>query len=255
MRTRTSFLVYALGTCLLWAGTTQGDIIKLKNGTAIDGEIIAETDSEYTIETSRAGGSIRTKDNVAKSDVTEIVKATAEQKAERAYNDTLRYKLDPNQSFTKDYYDRILEGVFRKFLKDYPNSAFEKEMGSRVVEWEAERDKVASGFAKQTGRWTLITEQLLEQAQSSLVTLQYPSAAQFIEQLFNSNPSEEVATRAQELRKKIYQDWLQWLQQQKVDLQTKLDTAEQELQLANKELKAARTELTKATYKEIGGSK
>lgn len=252
---RTLLFAYALGACLFWVGAAQSDTIRLKNGTSIEGEIVAETDSTYTIEISRAGGSIRTKDTVAKSDVAEIVKATAEQKEEVAYKDTLRYKLDPNKNFTKDYYDRVLSGVFRKFLTDYPNSAFKNELENQIAQWEGERDKVASGFEKQGGRWILITEQLLAQAQSAFTAKQYPNASQLIEQLFNSNPSEEIATKAKELRTQVYQGWMQWLQQQKIELQTQLATAEQELQKANKVLEAARSEIAKAGQKGFGAPK
>lgn len=249
MKTMRLFLVFPVVACLLWGGTVRGDTFKLKNGTSVEGDVVTETDTEYTVEQARAGGSIRTRTSVLKADVAEIVKTTAEKKAERVYQDTLRYKLDPNQSYTKDYYDRVLEGVFRKFLTDCPQSAFDKEMKDRIAEWEKERDKVAAGYTKQDGRWVFIVDQLLAQAQSSLTAHQYPQAAQFIQQLLNTNPSGDTDSKAKEIRKEIYQQWLQSLQQEKLNLQDQLAGAEKKMQKAQEDLAKARADLTKSSFK------
>ena len=247
---KTQWFSIIVGLSVLLAAGARADTLKLKNGTAVEGDIVAETESHYTVEISRAGGSIKTKDNVAKADVAEVIRATAEQKAERAMRDayelTRRYQLDPNNSYPKDYYDKILEGSFRKFLTDYPLSPFDKEMRERIAAWEAERDKVVAGQLKRGGQWVDAEQlaaaegaKLFQQAQSAMIGARYGEAAMSLEKLLGGMVSSNMVGTAQDMRQKAYQQWLVLLRQQQPAL-------EQQLAACTAKIAAAKARLDKA---------
>ncbi len=261
MKIRTVLLLLCLG-----AAAALADTLKLKNGTTMEGTIVAETDTEYTLEQTHAGGTIKSKEIVRKSDVAEVLRATPEQKAaqamKEAYQATLRYKLDPQKSYPKDYYDKVIAFSFRKFLADYPQSPYQKEMEERIAAWEAERDKVAAGQVKRNGQWTSAAEaaaaegeQLLQQVRAALLAGRHAEAAQGIETFLSGQVAENLAATAKELREKIYQQWCQNLQQSQTQLQEQLTACNTNLVAAKEQLAKAQEALRKESAKPGGGFK
>lgn len=255
MKTATLILFWCL-VASAWA-----DTLKLKDGTTVRGNLVAETDTEYVLERSLAGGTIKTKSTYRKSDVAEVVRSTPEEKAaeamKEAYEATKRYQLDPATNYARDYYERVLEGVFRKFLADHPDSPFAGELRQRLAAWEAERDKVAAGQIKRNGQWLSAAElaanaatQSLAQAQNALAMRRFDVAAPLLDQLVASQAPSNLVALAQQLRVKAYQDWLQSLQESLAKLETDLAsnaaaavTARQEFDEAQTALRAAESEL------------
>lgn len=262
MKTRYLFLLLFFGLAV----GAHADTLKLKNGTAIEGSIVAETDAEYTVEQSRAGGSIKTKETIRKSDVAEVVRATAEQKAAQvmklAYDATQRYKIDPKKSYPKDYYDKVIELSFRKFLADYPQSPYKKEMEERIAVWEAEREKVLAGQVKRDGQWVsaevvAATEgtQQLQEIRAAFLNNRYAEAAQGVEKFISGDATENLKATAKELREKVYQQWLQTLQQTQVQLGQQSSACTTNLVAAKDKLDKAQDALRKASAKAGGGFK
>ena len=105
------------------------DTLALKDGTVLDGDIIAEDDSSVSIHLEFAHGTITETRHVNKADIARIVRSTPEQRAaeltKRDYESLERYRLDPNTSYRLHYYDAVISNVFRKFLAQYPNSIYE----------------------------------------------------------------------------------------------------------------------------------
>ncbi len=246
------------------------DTVKLNNGTMVEGDIIAETDTEYTVERSLASGSIKTKDAVRKSDVAEVTRATPEQKAaaamQQAHEATKRYQLNPMNSFPKEYYDQVLSGSFRKFLTDFPNSTFSAEMQERIATWEAERDKVVAGQVKRSGQWlaaeqvaAMESKQLLQQVNAALANRRYDIAVPLLDKLLASNTPSNLVTTAQEMRVKAYQDWLQSLEQSLARLEdmsvsnsTTIAAAKEQLDKAHNALRAASQKASGSSFKQSG---
>jgi len=202
----------------------RADCLRLKNGTRLEGNILSETDTEIVLEKSFAGGTIRSKEIIRKSEVAEVIRATPEEKAalamKEAYEAARHYQLDPQNSYTKDYYDRVLNGSFRKFLAEYPTSPYAAEMRERMAAWEAEREKVAAGWVKRNGQWltpeTVATNEaaaLLQQARQALANNRFDLAAPLLDKVLAGPAPSNLFATAQQMRVKTYQDWLQSLQQ------------------------------------------
>src|ERR1051326_3044399 len=102
------------------------ETLKLKDGTVVDGALIAEDDQQVTLEVKLAGGTITSKRSYPKADIAEIVRPTAEQKTQSemraAYEAARKNQLDPNSSFSLAQYDKVLNEVFAPFLEKYPKS-------------------------------------------------------------------------------------------------------------------------------------
>jgi len=238
MRYLALFLCIAVGVL--------ADTLKLNNGTMVVGNIIAETDTEYIVERSLAGGTIKTKDSIRKSDVASVVRVTPEEKAavamKEAYDALKRYQLDPNNSYAKDYYDQVLNGSFRKFLADYPDSQHAAELRERIAAWEAERDKVVAGQIKRNGQWLATSEaSLLDEAQRAQKVMthvqalsaqgKFQEAIQLLQPLRTAKqPS--IAGDASRLEHQFYGSWQNYLDTRLKSLASEIQTWEKRLQEA-----------------------
>jgi hypothetical protein len=149
------WLILAAG--LLAAFCARADTVKLKDGTELEGEIVAEDDSTVSILLEFAGGTITQTRHISKSDVAGITRWTPEEKAQRQldrdYENLQKYQLNPTTSYTTEYYDQVINNGFRKFLTDHPNSPYTSNIIDRAAQWIAERDIVNAGKAKYHGRW------------------------------------------------------------------------------------------------------
>lgn len=153
--------LHAAGAVLIIAGILVaprlfGDMVILKSGEAVQGEIVSEANGSIQLRVWNAARTISTMREYSTAEIREIQRETAEQKAQRAmmdaYLDSQRYKLAA-ASYEAAYYDQIVDGVFRKFLTAYPDSPYSDALKAKVAEWLAERDKVAAGALKWKGQW------------------------------------------------------------------------------------------------------
>ena len=141
----------------LLAGVARADTIKLKDGTVLEGEILSETPTNLSVEVVLAGGRIISTEVLALTNIAGIVRLTpAEKRArlmQREFARMQAYALNSNTSFAVDYYDRVITDIFRRFLNEYPGSPHAAEVTERLTQWQAERDRVASGLTKFGGDW------------------------------------------------------------------------------------------------------
>jgi len=141
----------------LSAGWAGADAIKLKNGTVLEGEILSETATNISIEVALAGGRIISTEVVPVTNIATIARLTPEEKRAnlmaREFTRLQTYALNSNSSYAVDYYDRVITDTFQKFLSTYPGSPYEATVTERLKEWQAERDRVASGLTKFGGDW------------------------------------------------------------------------------------------------------
>jgi hypothetical protein len=220
------------------------DRLKLNNGTTVEGAIIAETGAEYIVERSLAGGTIKAKDTIRKSDVAEVTRATAEEKAaaamKEAYEATKRYQLNPENSFAKDYYEQVLNGSFRKFLADYPDSPFAAEVRERIASWEAERDTVAAGRIKFRGQWLDAgqandlreqerAQQVIAQAQAFAAQGRFQEAIQLLQPLRTAKPS-ALVEEASRHERQFYVSWQNYLGARLKNITSEIEIWEKRLQ-------------------------
>lgn len=151
-----------LAICLLAGLCARADIVKLKDGTELEGEIVAEDDSTVSILLEFAGGTITQTRHINKSDIASVTRWTPEQKARRLlehdYEDLQKYQLNPTTSYPILYYDQVINNAFRKFLNDHPNSPYTSNIIDRAAQWIAERDIVNAGKEKYQGRWVPAAE-------------------------------------------------------------------------------------------------
>ena len=159
-----------LGSCL----TTRADTVRLKDGTVVEADIIAEDETQITVVAIFAAGTITTREVIKKKDIAVVIRLTPEQKAKRdmdmAYERLRNYQLDGKTSEPVSYYNQVIDGVFRLFLQQYPSSPYTNEVASKISEWQTERDRVVAGFAKWGGQWMAAAEaaRRAEQARAQL---------------------------------------------------------------------------------------
>ena len=218
------------------------DIVKLNDGTVLDGTITEEDAISVTIRVESANGAVAGKRWVLKSDTTEVHHTTAEEKASRAmglaFAALQKLQLDPTNSFQIEYYDRTLTNAFRKFLADYPDSPHAKEVSDKIAEWEAERALVASGKVKVRGQWMSAEEasvraareaarQSYQQGLASLRQKKFGEAVERFEFVIEKSDDAALVQQARQLRTDAYQQWLTALEQQRQRLANEVKRLEQ----------------------------
>ena len=125
------------------------DTLVLKSGGTIEGDITSEDNVYIQIRVANAARTIFDNKSIFRTDVKEIVRSSADQKA---YQEVVRYRLGAG-SFPVTYYDQTIQKVFQKFLTDYPSSTQAVVVADTITQWKAERDKVASGAIKWGNHW------------------------------------------------------------------------------------------------------
>jgi hypothetical protein len=259
-------------TCVVAPWLAQADVVKLKDGSTVEGEVVSQTETEVVVEKSFAGGSIRTKETIERSKIAEIVLATAAEKSQRAaqqaYDALQKYQLNPLTSQPKAYYDQVIEGVFRKFLTDFPDSPRVNDVVARISDWEAEREKVAAGQAKLNGQWLPADEAerltaqeraqtLLQQAQTLLAAKQFGQAIERLDQIIISKTMPGMTEVATRLRTEAYQQWYVMLTEQKKKLEEEIPATERAIADAQKRIERAQAAMRGAGsggFKSSGGT-
>jgi hypothetical protein len=242
--------------CLAWFA--RADFVKLQDGTVLNGTIIDEDAISVTIQAENVNGSVIKKRWFLKSDTAEIHRTTPEEKAARdmelAFAALQKLQIDPTNSFLLGYYDQTLTNVFRKFLADYPDSSYAKEVTDKIAEWEAEQALVASGKVKVKGRWLTAEEvaarrarEAVEQAhQEGLAFLshkQFGDAVEQFEFVISKSANTSLVQQSQQLRTDAYQQWLNFLERQRQRLRDEIKNMEQRVTNASNAKAAANAKL------------
>lgn len=141
---------------LALALSASADVIRLRDGTTHDGEIVAETETTLSIEVPMARGTIIKTHVVPKTNVAEFTRWTAEQKKvlamQRDYEALQKFVLDPDVSNPLGFYDPVIAAQ-QRFLQSYPDSSRSLDVSNQLAAWQAERSQVAAGLTKIDGEW------------------------------------------------------------------------------------------------------
>ncbi len=233
------------------AGIRAGaDTVKLKDGTVLEGDITAETDTTLSIYLEFSGGTITQTRQINKADIARIIRWTPEQRAQHDFERLQRYQLSSNDSFKVEYYDQIIDGVFRKFLTQYPNSPLTSNVTERLGEWKAERNLVAAGNVKFHGRWSPLEEvapaierergqRLLREARSLISHGRFDTAIQQLQHVVHMNGQPALVSQAKPLLASACQMDVTLLEQQRQQLEGDVSSAQQRVERVNQALSQA----------------
>lgn len=127
---------------LLFSHAAPADIIVLKNGQKVEGEILREVDGKYVVEV-RVTASIKDEKIIPRADVVRIEKETESEKAYRAIAELVPA---PDLLSLENYVARI--DKLEAFLKDHPGSSRVKKVKEMIDILGAEHDLVVAGGFK-----------------------------------------------------------------------------------------------------------
>jgi hypothetical protein len=225
----------------------RADTVKLKDGTELEGEIVAESETNLSIYLEFSHGTITQTRPINKDAVAEIIRWTPEQKAQwlaqRDYQNLQRYQLNPNTSYAPEYYDKIIHDVYDKFLTQHPDSPSATNVAERRAEWMAERDLVAAGNIKLRGRWSPAAEtaplverahgqQLLERGRLLISQGKFESAVQWLQPIFSMSRQSELISQAKPLLVSAHQQAIASLNHQRQQLENDIAAAQQQVDQA-----------------------
>jgi hypothetical protein len=201
--------------------------IKLKDGRALEGLVLLEDDQQITIDAQFANGTITRKDQVSKSDIASISHLSAVDRDQRlatvAYHDLGKYQLDPQNSYPLSYYDSAINQGFLPFLQQYPHVMETAVISNRLTEWQAERDKVASGQVKYHGQWmpaaeadklteTERTQQIIQDARALMAQGQFEAATERLAPYYNAAQPSALVVESRRLQADVYRLWISSLE-------------------------------------------
>ena len=132
-------------TCLLFSHAAPADIIVLKGGEKLDGQILREVDGKYVVEV-RVSASIKDEKIIPRADVVRIEKEAEDEKAFRGIADLVPA---PDLLSLEKYVTRIEK--LEAFLKDYPDSIRAKRVKEMLETLGVEHDLVVAGGFKLGG--------------------------------------------------------------------------------------------------------
>jgi hypothetical protein len=236
----------------LVAFSLRADTVKLKDGTVLEGDIVAEDESGLSIYLEFSRGTITQTRKINKDDIAEIVHWTPEQReawlAKRDYERLQRYQLSPTTVYPVEYYDQVINNAFRPFLRQHPDSPDTSNVTARIAAWQAERDLVVAGNVKVHGRWSPIADaargigrqrgqQLLEQARSLISQDQFESAVQQLEWIVHMEQEPELVSQAKPLLDSTRQLAMDRLGRQRQKLEADVASARQRVEQARETLK------------------
>ncbi|MCG3148897.1 MAG: hypothetical protein PCFJNLEI_02346 [Verrucomicrobiae bacterium] len=159
---------------LALATAVSADLIRLTDGTEVEGEILAETATNLTIEVRLAGGTIFSTKVIPKSDVASFTRWTPEQRQlaamQRGYLALAKYTPAEDSSASLAACDQAI-GELQQFLSTYPESSHTQEIKDRLAQWQAERQQVAAGMVKIGGVWLTKEESEKRQARTKAQAL------------------------------------------------------------------------------------
>lgn len=238
----------------------RADLVKLKDGTVLDGDILSEDDKQIIIDAEFASGTITKRETVKKSDIAEVVRSTEAQKLERQMlrdREALqKYQLDPTSSLSLAQYDQVINTIFRRYLAQYTNSPYQREITDKITQWQTERDRVAAGETKYRGRWMSAAEaaklidqdrakRLLQQGQAMISNGRYDEAVKYFDNLSQTSQDPQIVAEARRLKAESYQRWLDALNREKQRIDEEIQSAQDRMTRAQQAKDRAQANLSK----------
>ena len=237
------------------------DTITLKDGTVVEGSITGETEENLSIEMLVAKGIFFT-EVISKTNVAQVVRLTPEQQRaatlQRDYTALGKYTLTPNTTLPVAQYDRVITGVFKKFLNEYPGSEYESQVQNRITQWEAEREKDVAGLIKVDGAWQSKADaekmqrnakirELMQSGQQAFTARQWSQAARAYDSLLSLQPGSAAALGAQRQLHICLTEWRKQLELEQKTVAVDLAAAQHRYDQAQQTDQHSFTGLKKAT--------
>jgi hypothetical protein len=143
MKTRPTLTFLALAACTL---PLIADTIVLKDGTTLEGTVIRQDDTSYTVEV-QVTGSIKDERVIPKADVERIKEAKPEI---AAFEAIANLTPTPDALTEEEYSERI--ATVEKYLKDHRAGAKSKEAKEMLATLKSEANEVLAGGVKVNGK-------------------------------------------------------------------------------------------------------
>lgn len=152
-RSRLALLALLCGTSFVHA-----DILILKNGNKVEGNILSESPTAVRMKY-RLTPKIWDEKDFPMSEIQQVIK----QRPEEVEIIELRKVLPTADLLTADKYEQIIQDRLRPFVNKYPGTPEAKEAEGLIATLQEEKTRVSNGEAKLEGRWLTATEAKGEQ--------------------------------------------------------------------------------------------
>lgn len=137
-----------LALSLTSAGLLVADTFNLRDGTSLEGEILAETTDDYTISV-QVTATIRDERTISKADVVSIDKDSPVDLAFASIKDLVP---SANRLGVADY-DLMINKKVKQFLSSFPTTRYTSKAKAILSTLEKEREIVSLGGLKLDGQW------------------------------------------------------------------------------------------------------
>jgi hypothetical protein len=152
-RTRTAILAILCGTTFL-----KADILMLKNGTKVEGNILEQNEQGVKMRY-RLTPKIMDEKLFPATEIDKIIKQTP-QEVEVV---ELRKLLPTADLLKADEYEQLIQDRLRPFVNKYPGTPEAKEVEDIIAKLQEEKTMVSNGQIKLEGRWLTVKESKAEQ--------------------------------------------------------------------------------------------
>lgn len=143
-----SHLRPALFALISSAGFLQADIVTLKDGKSLEGNILSETPTAVRMRY-KLTPKIWDEKDIPRTDIAEIVK----QKPEEVEVIELRKLLPTTDLMTAEKYEQLIQDRLRPFVNRYPGTKEAAEVEKMIATAQEEKEKVVAGGMKVEGKW------------------------------------------------------------------------------------------------------
>ncbi|MFZ0434524.1 MAG: hypothetical protein WAL87_00915 [Chthoniobacterales bacterium] len=164
MRNITPLIVIALATL---ANLLHADVVVLKDGSKITGEIIAETSDSITVEYF-ATRTIKDQKTISKTEIDKVEKISPDRKA----FEELGSLETPATVLDTSFYDALVDRKLPEFIAKYPDSPCNAEAINRLNILKEERNRVNQGDRRLESVWITAAEIAAEPYQTGAM-IQY----------------------------------------------------------------------------------
>ncbi len=138
----------ALLALICSAGFLHADVVTLKDGKKLEGNILSETPTVVRMRY-KLTPKIWDEKDIPRTDIAEIVK----QKPEEVEAIELRKLLPTPDLMTAEKYEQLIQDRLRPFVNRYPGTKEATEVEKMIATAQEEKEKVVAGGMKVEGKW------------------------------------------------------------------------------------------------------
>lgn len=138
----------ALIAFLCGAGFLHADVVVLKDGKRLEGEITSESPASVHIRY-KVTAKIWDNREVPRAEIAEVIK----QKPEEVEIIELRKELPTRDLMTAEKYEKLIQDRLRPFVNRYAGTKEAKEVEEMITKLQDEKEKVVAGGVKLEGKW------------------------------------------------------------------------------------------------------